>query len=75
MVGAADFDISSLKKIDHQSRLQIEAIATSRYTFKGRPLLKHHIPRYLLTADLIIADLALRNLVVFKWAFLGGVKR
>ena len=75
MVGAADFDISSLKKIDHQSRLQIEAIATSRYTFKGRPLLKHHIPRYLLTADLIIAELALRNLVVFKWAVLGGVKR
>ncbi len=75
VVGAEDSDINSLKEIGYQSRLHIEAIAASKYTFKGRPLLKHDIPRYLLSADLIIAEFALRNLVVLKWAFFGGVQR
>jgi glycosyltransferase involved in cell wall biosynthesis len=75
VVGAENCDINRLKEIGYKSSLQIEAIAATKYTLKGRLLLKHNIPRYLLTADLIIAEFALRNLVVFKWAYLGGAKR
>ena len=75
VVGTENCDINRLKEMGYKSSLHIEVIAASKYTFKGRPLLKHDIPRNLLAADLIIAEYALRNLIVFKWAYLGGVKR
>ena len=75
VIGAGDSDIHSLREIGYQSQFDVETFAARKYTLKGRALLKHHIPRDFLKADLIIAEYAIRNLIVFKWAFFGGVQR
>ena len=76
VVGAEASDSHDEQETEFRSVLEIEAVTAKRYTFiKGRPLIKHKIPRNLLDADLVVAEYALRNLMVFKWAYLGGVKR
>jgi len=76
VVGADVSETNNGKEADFRSELEVKAIAAKKFRFiKGRPLLKHQIPQDLLGADLVIAEYALRNLMVFKWAYLGGVKR
>jgi glycosyltransferase involved in cell wall biosynthesis len=54
---------------------QILPLFAKRYKLGGRTILKQNIPSNLLKSDLIIVEYALRNLLVYKWAFFGGVKR
>lgn len=61
---------------DQISEAQFFTFVDSReYVFKQRSIVRHLLTRDWLEADLIIAEHAIRNLVVLKWCYLRAPKR